>query len=416
MDKIITDEFEKYLNLYLKDIIISNSIDKNKISKVKIRPIAIKNNLYFQATEFIKEKVFHTNYKKDELIEKLPDWLEYNFKQVQIHSSEESIIILISKKGKAYIKKRSFSKPDNIVRMPKPDDDKIINLKDIKSSKKSNDDMSINFDKILQHNREKTYILKEGTYIPFLFDLGVMTKDGRIVKSKYDKFKQINRFLEFIDDVIENFDKNKKLTIIDFGCGKSYFTFAIYYYFKIIKNYNIKIIGLDLKKDVVHNCIMLKTKYNYNEMEFLRGDIASFDDIDNVDMMVALHACDTATDYAIYKAIKWNAKVILSVPCCQHEINKQIKNDSLEPILKYGIIKERMSALITDAIRADLLETQGYKVQVMEFIDIENTPKNLLIRAVKTNKEKADILNYDSFMNEFNIKPKLYDLLSKTNS
>lgn len=206
----------------------------------------------------------------------------------------------------------------------------------------------------------------------------------------YDKYRQINRFLEFIEDILPELDSTREQTIIDFGCGKSYLTFAVYYYLKVLKGMNIRIIGLDLKEDVIKECNRLAKKYGYEKLEFHVGDIASFKDVEHVDMVITLHACDTATDYALGKAVKWGAKVILSVPCCQHEANGQIKSELLSPVFKYGILKERMAAIFTDAIRADILEANGYQTQILEFIDMEHTPKNLLIRAVYTGKKNQE--------------------------
>jgi SAM-dependent methyltransferase len=263
--------------------------------------------------------------------------------------------------------------------------------------------------------------------VPFLVELGVQTPDGKVVKAKYDKFRQINRYLEFVRDVLpalesaaysDNTEGNGKrtLNIIDFGCGKSYLTFALYYYLKVMNNYDIRVIGLDLKKDVIENCQALSDRLGYKDLKFLVGDISSYEGTDSADMVVTLHACDTATDYALAKAVKWNAKVILSVPCCQHEVNKQIACDELKPALKYGLIKERMSALFTDAIRANLLEQQGYDTQLLEFIDIEHTPKNILIRAVKKghmkyNSDKGNRNGLEAMMEFLNINPTLQKLL-----
>ena len=241
----------------------------------------------------------------------------------------------------------------------------------------------------LSHNRKKHYILEEGKAVPFLQDLGVMTKEGEIVRTKFDKFRQINRFLEFIEDILPELDKGRELTILDFGCGKSYLTFAMYYYLHELKEYDIRIIGLDLKKEVICHCNELSEKYGYEKLRFLEGDIADYTGVNKVDMVVTLHACDTATDYALAKAVGWDAKVILSVPCCQHELNRQIRNEVLEPVLRYGLLKERMAALITDGLRAQYLEREGDEAQILEFIDMEHTPKNILIRAVKRN-QKAD--------------------------
>lgn len=355
MDNAIYKLFEEVLNKELISIIISNSTDKERISKIKIRPVLLRGELCFQASEYIGVKIYHSNYRKEELLLKLEDWFEGLFRQAEISTKAGSATLLTSKKGKVTIrnKKAGANTPAGAV------DDQLL------------------------HNKKKNYILQEGTPLPFLVDLEVMTEEGRIVKAKSDKFRQINRFLEYIEDILPYLEKGRELTILDFGCGKSYLTFAMYYYLKLLKGYQINIIGLDLKADVIAHCNLLSKKYGYEKLHFLEGDIASYTGSHSIDMVVTLHACDTATDHALYKAVTWGAKVILSVPCCQHELNKQVKSDILRPVLKHGIIKERMAALITDALRAELLEKQGYRVQLLEFIDIEHTPKNILIRAVK---------------------------------
>ena len=268
------------------------------------------------------------------------------------------ITVLVSKKGKVTVKKKARKEP----------------------AKEAD----------LSHNRQKRYILEEGTPVPFLVDLGVMTPEGKVVHARFDKFRQINRFLEFIEDILprlaDRAKDGRELTILDFGCGKSYLTFAMYYYLHEMRGLDIRIIGLDLKADVIRRCSRLGEAYGYTKLKFLEGDIADYTGVDRVDMVVTLHACDTATDYALAKAVGWDAKVILSVPCCQHELNRQIQNDVLEPVLGYGLIKERMAALVTDALRARYLELEGYETQILEFIDMEHTPKNILIRAVKTGK------------------------------
>ncbi len=374
MDIAITKAFEDTIDIDLVQAIISNSSDKNRIIKVKLRPVMVKKELLFQASEYIGQQIFHSNYNKKELMAKLPEWFDGLLHQAEIITKQGKVTILISKKGKATVNYKLTN--NNLY------SDNAKNITDSDTYEE------------LYHNKKKNYILREGTPLPFLIDLGVMTKEGTVVKAKMDKFRQINRFLEYIEDVLPFLSQERELTILDFGCGKSYLTFALYYYLKIMKGYRINVIGLDLKSEVIKKCNQLSEKYGYDKLRFLEGDIASYSGSNNVDMVVTLHACDTATDHALYKAVSWGAQVILSVPCCQHELNKQIDNDILKPILKYGIVKERMAALITDALRAELLEAKGYKVQLLEFIDMEHTPKNILIRAVKrtkTGKESDDI-------------------------
>lgn len=352
--------------------------------KVKIRPVKLKEQLYFQTSVSDGKKEFHKNYEKAELLEQLDHWLRKDYRQLQMDTTTQSIQALVSKKGKTTVKQKI--------------------ARDMRSAR------------VLDHNRKKRYLLEEGTPIPFLVDLGVMTAEGTIVRSRYDKFRQINRYLEFVEDILPELDKDRELTLIDFGCGKSYLTFALYYYLTVKKQYRIRMIGLDLKKDVMEHCQELAEKYGYDRLTFLTGDIADYDGVELVDMVVSLHACDTATDYALEKALQWNAKVIFAVPCCHHELNRQMHSTEMNPVLKYGLIQERMAALMTDAFRADVLELEGYQVQVLEFIDMEHTPKNILIRAVKQNtplpfEKKEKLLDsLQTCMGIWNVNPLFYRL------
>lgn len=385
MDQSIKQVFETILNDKLIDAVISNSSNIEQLTKVKIRPILLKNQLLFQRTEYKGTQVFHSNDTASDVLEKLPEYVCGLFRQVQIRTTESQVSILISKKGKVTIKKKQVSNQQQP-------------------------------EQVLSHNRKKSYILPEDHKVGFLVDLGVMSAEGKIIRAKYDKFKQINRYLEFIQDVLPNLDSNREVNIIDFGCGKSYLTFATYYYLHELKGYDVRITGLDLKEDVIKTCNELSKKYGYEKLTFMKGDIASYNQDNPVDMVITLHACDTATDYAMYKAVMWGAKVILSVPCCQHELNRQIQSKELQPIFKYGLIQERMAALITDGMRARLLEEFGYRVQVMEFIDLEHTPKNILIRAVKDSKApalKQNIQAYEELKQFFDVQPMLYELLCK---
>ena len=380
----LEDVIKEILKEDIVKIVISNKVNKDvTYNKINITLKEKNNNEYYQMEKFTDKQVFHENIDKSQLESKLIESIENKYKQVSAWSETTTFDLKISKKGKIHLSKR---KSDNV---------KMVNK---------------------SHNKEKNYILKEGMIIEPLIDLGVFTKEGKVVKSKYDKYKQINRFVEIIDDEIKKNDY-KELTILDFGCGKSYLTFVLYYYFVKIKNIKVKMIGLDLKKDVIKKCNDIAKSYNYENLHFELGDINGFKYNNKVDMVITLHACDTATDYALYNAIKWNSKMIFSVPCCQHEFNKDMKSEDLSILTRYGIIQERVAALMTDAVRGNLLEAVGYKTQLLEFIDIAHSPKNILIRASKgkVSKEKREkaIEEVNNLIKEFNFNPTLYKLLKE---
>ena len=376
---------EEYMNIDLRQIVISGAREKMGATKVKVRPILLKDSLMYQFTETVGAKELHSNYDGEEAVDLICDCMETQFKQLQLEHRIANASVLVSKKGKMTIKQKK---------------------KTIDNFKQAD----------LSHNRQKKYILNPEKKVGFLMDLGVMTREGAIAKAHYDKFRQINRFLEFIEDVLWRLPKEREITIIDFGCGKSYLTFAMYYYLKELKGLDVRIVGLDLKEDVIDKCNRLSKKYGYEKLDFVKGDIASYDKVSKVDMVVTLHACDTATDVSIAKAVKWRADVILSVPCCQHELNAQINNEVLAPLLSYGIIKERLAALITDGLRAQMLDGAGYDTQILEFVDMEHTPKNLLIRAVKTDKKKDNSQELSKCMEFLSVDPTLKGLLFEQES
>ena len=344
------------ISIHLIHITISNPRTKGGVKKIIIRPVQLKKGICYQQASYEDKKVFHDNMTEEECKDRIGELIQ-SFKQVELITETERLTALISKKGKASVKIK-----------------KVLCQREEDS---------------LSHNRKKEYLIREGKPVPYLIDLGVMTKEGQIVKSRYDKFRQINRFLEFIEDILPSLPKDHPVRILDFGCGKSYLTFAMYDYLHEQKGYEVEMIGLDLKEDVMEHCNELAQKYGYEYLKFYTGDIANYEDNRPIDMVVTLHACDTATDYALHKAVMWGARVILSVPCCQHELNNKISCKELAPIMDYGLLKERFAALLTDGIRAKLLEEQGYQVQILEFIDMEHTPKNILIRAVYTGKRSS---------------------------
>jgi len=367
-------------------LVISNKINKNaEYNKITFIFKENNNKQYYQIEKYTDKQVFHENIDVTILGEKVLEYVQSSYKQISAWSNTTTFELKISKKGKFLLSKK------------KSDNAKLVNK---------------------DHNKEKNYILKEGMIIQPLIDLGIFTKEGKVINSKYDKYKQINKFVEIIDDEIKKSDF-KELTILDFGCGKSYLTFVLYYYFVEIKKINVKMIGLDLKADVIKKCNDIAKRYNYENLHFELGDINGFKYNNNVDMVISLHACDTATDYALYNAIKWNTKMIFSVPCCQHEFNHQMNAESLSILTKYGIVQERVAALMTDSVRANLLESVGYKTQLLEFIDIAHSPKNILIRASKSNISKDQKVKalgeVENLMKQFNLNPTLFNLLKEDN-
>ncbi len=377
IDKIAMTDFYK--------MIISNPVSKsNEYKKI----IVEEKESGYQIAKYTQKQVFHENLNKEAVTSRLYQLIEGAYRQVNAFSKEGEHIILISKKGSPTYKEKkkqagAESKPAT-----------------------------------LDHNRKKNYILGEGQIIPPLVDMGIFTKEGKVVNAMYDKYRQINRFLEILDDEISKREL-KQLNVIDFGCGKSYLTFVVYYYLTQVMGIDAHIIGLDLKADVIEKCNRAAQKYNYDNLHFELGDINGYKAPFDVDMVITLHACDTATDFALYNAIQWKAKMIFSVPCCQHELNKQMKPKTQTIMSRYGIVKERFAALATDAIRGNLLEYMGYRAQLLEFIDFDHTPKNILIRAVrqpvmpKGVREKA-LFEIDALIEEFGFEPTLYQLLIKT--
>lgn len=335
----------------------------------------------YQAEKFTQKQVFHDNITEERLMSYCLKTIGA-YKQCNAFASGEELMLMLSAKGKTTFKR----KKTNVA---------CAQAKE-------------------EHNRKKRYIIDAASAAAPLVDMGIFTKEGKVVNSMYDKYRQINRFIEIIDDEASKIAQDE-INIIDFGCGKSYLTFVMYYYFTEILKKRVNITGLDLKEDVIKNCNAAAEKYGYANLKFEVGDINGYRTDKRIDMVISLHACDTATDYALYNAVKWGAKYIFSIPCCQHELNAQIKSDNFGILTRYGILKERFSALATDAIRANALEAAGYKTQILEFIDMEHTPKNLLIRAVKSNisegaKRRARE-EIQRLAREFSFEPTLIRLL-----
>lgn len=379
--------------------ILSNPVKKGEAEYRRI--VYVQKKQGYQREAYTEKQVFHKNITFEEMLFDMESFFGETYRQCNVFYGSSTVEFKLSKSGKLQIGKRRTEATQGVTQAKG-----ATNAKDLRKASDAN-----------EHNRIKNYLIAEGTVVPPLVDMGIFTKDGKVVASMQDKFRQINRFVEFVEDAVDCLPTDKPIRILDFGCGKSYLTFILYYYFTELKKREVRIVGLDLKEEVIKNCNAAAEKYGYEHLHFEMGDIHGYKSDEPVDMVVSLHACDVATDYALFNAIAWKAKLILSVPCCQHELNKQVGSESLSILTRYGIVKERMSALMTDAIRANLLTVCGYKAQVLEFVDMSHTPKNLLIRATKcfqpkSVKERA-LSEVDALLKEFGTSQKLYDMLKE---
>lgn len=363
----------------IKKIALSERKDKNsEYTKITVRPFMSKKGWVWQLEKFKNNQVFHENLTKEEFLSWIETTGKDSFRQISLTSEGVNIHYTVF--------------PDKIKK------------KETANSLKQSAPQS--------HNKEKSYILKQGENIPVFVDLGVFTKDFKVVNSKYDKYKQINRFIEIIDDSFNKMNKDE-ITILDFGCGKSYLTFIVYYYFTEIKKVKATVLGYDLKEDVVENCNKIAERYGYDGLKFYVNDVTKGELFEGeVDMVITLHACDIATDFALYHAISHKVKNIFSVPCCQHEICSTIKKGGdYDILLSHGLIKERFSALLTDSIRAEILRLCGYETDIIEFVDFAHSPKNLMLRCKLRKLLTPDLAEVEELMKRYGFKQKLYDLV-----
>ncbi len=375
---VITDDILS-LGDKIKKIALSERQNKEyEFSKITVRPFKGKKGTVWQLEKFRDNKVFHENLSKDEFLLWLTETGEISFRQISLTAEGVNLHYTVF--------------PDRIKR------------KETANSVKKVEQES--------HNKEKSYILKQGENIPALVDLGVFTKDFRVVNSKYDKYRQINRFIEIIDDSFNKMNKDE-ITILDFGCGKSYLTFIVYYYFTHIKKVKATVLGYDLKEDVVESCNKIAESYGYDGLKFYVNDVTKGELFGGeVDMVITLHACDIATDYALYHAVSHKVKHIFSVPCCQHEICSSIKKGGdFDLLLSHGLIKERFSALLTDSIRAEILRLCGYETDVIEFVDFAHSPKNLMLRCKLKKPLTPELSAVEELMERYSFTQKLYDLV-----
>ncbi len=384
------EELEVLLSEIVQGQLIAGTLSKPRSKdtpyhKVSVRPLKLGERVVCQLTYHYPHKVIHENLPFQETSRRIDELLKGVFRQGHFFTVLADWQVLVSKRGVLKVLRRTPSRTEQ--------------------------------DLDLKHNRSKQHILQEGTPYPFLVELGVMNSVGKVLAKRYHKFRQLNRYLEVIEDCLPHLQHNqgRPLQIVDFGSGKAYLTFALYHYLVEHLKLNVRIIGLDLKEDVVDFCNKTAARLNFEHLQFHHQDIKDFHAQGQIDVVVSLHACDVATDYALAQAVKWGAKVILAVPCCQHEVLGQLDQRPNPVLLEHGILKERVAALITDAARAKLLETEGYTVQVMEFIDLEHTPKNLLIRAFleAQNRGVNARKEYFQFKEFWGIAPTLERLLAE---
>ncbi len=367
-------------NLLISGVLSNPRKGVTEYKKVTVKPVVLKEELKFQFAYILDRNTVHKNLDTQEAVAELMELFNL-YKQGVLYTGEGDYQILINKKGKAKIIKNKASKKVDL--------------------------------SALNHNRKKKYVIEEGVPCDFLERLGVMDSEGNVFKSKFDKFRQLNKYLEVMEGSLKTLDLSKKLRIVDFGSGKAYLTFALYWYLVQKLGVEVEIVGLDLKKNVIELCNKIAEELGYRDLSFKMGDIKGYTEFDEVDIVITLHACNTATDDAIVKAVKWNAKLIMTVPCCQQELFKQIDNDIMSPLMKHGTIKERIASLVTDSIRGNLLEALGYNVEIFEFIETEHTPKNLVIRAGSKGKPSKKALDeYRAFRDMWNLTPYLEKALA----
>ena len=324
--------------------------------KVVVRPVEIKGIIQLQFSYFDEKKDISRNYEINKSASKVDELLALPFRNIFIENTAGNLQVNVSKKGKVLMNEIKVSAP-------------VV--------------------ADLAHNRQKNRILSADNAEPFLKAVGIMTQDGRIKADMQRKYTQINEFLRLVEDTnfFENF-KDKTVHVVDFGCGNAYLTFAIYYYLHDILNLDAYVVGVDIKTDLIERHQQKASSLGWSQLTFEVGQISDFQPQTKPDVVLALHACDTATDDALAQGIQWNSELILCAPCCQHELQVQLSQvpapTALLPVFHDGILFERMGDVLTDTFRASILRIMGYRTDVTQFVPIEHTAKNLMIRSVKT--------------------------------
>ena len=371
VDELLADLFGE--DERLLRAVLSKPRERTAPAKVTVDPVEVRAEVAYRFTTHLDDRVTHENLPREEARERL-GLLLVDYRQGLLQTADADWQVLGEK---------VLRRPPTRKEAPR------------------------------EHDRPKRYLLEEGTPVPFLVELGVMTPAGAVRKSRYAKFRQVNRFLELVDDVVPSLRPEGTLRIVDFGCGKSYLTFAIHHLLTVLRGREVELVGLDLKEDVIEACSALAGRYDAQGLRFERGDIATFEAGGRVDLVVSLHACDTATDEALAQAVRWGADAILAVPCCQKEAYRQLESELLAPLLRHGLAKERFAALVTDTLRVQLLELEGYRAQLVEFVPLEHTAKNVLIRAVRGAPAAAETLRaYEELRDSLGLEPALERLLS----
>jgi SAM-dependent methyltransferase len=369
-DTLLTDLFE---GLSLTRAVLSKPRDRSLPAKVTVDPVVLRGETAFRFTSQLPDRATHENLLGDAARERLGVLLS-DYRQGLLQTPDADWQVL---------------------------GEKVLRRPPTRTAQS------------MGHDRRKRYLLPEGSPVPFLVELGVMTPDGMVRRSRYDKFRQVNRFLELVDDVVPSLKPEGTLRVVDFGCGKSYLTFAVHHLLTELRGRDVEIVGLDLKADVIETCTALAERASLSGLRFEQGDIASFEAGRAVDLVVSLHACDTATDEALAQAVRWQADAILAVPCCQKEAYRQLESALLAPLLRHGLAKERFAALVTDTLRAQLLELHGYRAQLVELVPLEHTQKNVLIRAVRGAPAGDEARRaYEELRDSLGLDPALERLLS----